>query len=465
MAQSSSPLPTYAAVLEQCSVAPPPGKVAAFSLPLTFLDLQWLHSSPAHRLMFYQHAVSRTHFKDTIIPHLKTSFSIALQYFPLIAAKLAVPSDYSTPPEFVYSDGDGVSLVFAVSDDNSGRFDCLSSNHARNCNEFYPLIPTLPSVRRGMFAAKVTLFPDAGICVGIASYHVAGDDCSIFGFMKAWTALSILAHKSSPLSLSDEYLPFLDRTAIIEDPKGLKTLAWNQMKHVKINEEDADDDGVPYADVTGKARATFIVTRNDIQKLKNHVISTKVVRRQPPSSFVVTCAYMWVCLLRSQCIKDDDDDDDTVYFVCAADCRARLDTPLPAKYFGNCIVPCIARAKARRLAAEECGLAAAAEAIGDAIEWQLQGEEGVLRGAENWMSFFGTVNHEKILSVSGSPRFDYYEMDFGWGKPKKTEITSIDTGGFHVGCAKESSDIEIGVSVPATKMHLLKTLFDEGLQA
>nr|GLL34774.1 malonyl-coenzyme:anthocyanin 5-O-glucoside-6'''-O-malonyltransferase-like [Ipomoea trifida] len=362
MAQSS-PATYAAAVLEQCSVAPPPGKVAAFSLPLTFLDLQWLHSSPAHRLIFYQHPISTTHFKDTIIPHLKTSFSIALQYYPLLAAKLAVPSDYSTPPEFVYGDGDGVSLVFAVSDDN-GRFDRLSSNHARNCNEFYPLIPTLPSVTRGMFAVKVTLFPDAGICVGIASYHVAADDSSNFGFMKAWTALSILAHKSSPLSLSDEYLPFLDRTAIEDYPKGLKTVAWNQMKHIKIINDDCDGDGVPYADVTGKARATFIVTRNDVEKLKTH------------------------------------------------------------------------------------------------------GEEGVFRGAENWMSFFATVNHERILSVSGSPRFDYYEMDFGWGKPKKTEITSIDnSGGFQVGCAKESLDIEVGVSVPATKMHLLKTLFDEGLQA
>nr|GLL34791.1 malonyl-coenzyme:anthocyanin 5-O-glucoside-6'''-O-malonyltransferase-like [Ipomoea trifida] len=466
MAQSSPP--TYTAVLEQSSITPPPGKVAAFSLPLAFLDLNWLHDSPVHRLIFYQHPISTTHFKDTIIPHLKTSFSIALQYYPLLAAKLAVPSDYSTPPEIVYDgdgNGNGVPLVFAVSDDNSGRFDRLSSNHVRNSNEFYPLIPTLPSVRRGMFAVQVTLFPDAGICVGVANHHVVGDGSSIFGFMKAWTALSLLGHKSSSLSLSDEYLPFLDRTAI-EDPKRLKALMWNQMKKIPIDE---DAHGVPFPDVTGKARATFIVTRDDIQKLKTHVTSrrSKVVRQ--PSSFVVTCAYMWTCLLKSQCFAaasiDDDVDDDTVYFLCAADCRARLDTPLPANYFGNCLVPCIARAKAGQLAAED-GLATAAEAIGEAIQWQLEGEEGVLRGAEKWMSFFSTVSFERILSVAGSPRLDYYKLDFGWGKPKKIETTSIDySGAIYVGCAKESLDIEVGVSVPATKMHLLKTLFDEGLQA
>ncbi|XP_019159524.1 PREDICTED: malonyl-coenzyme:anthocyanin 5-O-glucoside-6'''-O-malonyltransferase-like [Ipomoea nil] len=464
MAQSSSP-PTYAAVVEQSSVAPPPGKVAGFSLPLAFLDLNWMYAFPVHRLIFYQHPVSRTHFKDTIIPHLKTSFSIALQYYPLLAAKLAVPSDYSTPPEILYVEGDGVPLVFAVSDDNSGRFDGLSSNHARNCNEFYPLNPTLPSVRSGMFAVKVTLFPEAGICVGIANHHVVGDRSSIFGFMKAWTALSLLGHKSSSLSLSDEYLPFLDRS-VIGDPKGLKALEWNQMKHIPIDE---DGDGVPLPDVTSKARATFIVSQNNIQKLKTHVISrrrSKVARQ--PSSFVVTCAYMWTCLLRSQCFASSinrDEDDDTVYFLCAADCRARFDTPLPANYFGNCLVPCIASAKAGQLAAEG-GLAAAAEAIGEAIHRQLRGEEGVLGGAENWMSFFGTVSSERILGVAGSPRLDYYRLDFGWGKPKKIETTSIDySGTIYVGCAKESLDIEVGVSVPVPKMHLLKTLFDEGLQA
>nr|GME20308.1 malonyl-coenzyme:anthocyanin 5-O-glucoside-6'''-O-malonyltransferase-like [Ipomoea batatas] len=430
MAQSSPP--TYTAVIEQSSVAPPPGKVAAFSLPLAFLDLNWLHDSPVHRLIFYQHPVSRTQFENSIIPHLKTSFSIALQYYPLLAAKLAVPSDYSTPPEIVYDgNGNGVPLVFAVSDDN-GRFDRLSSNHVRNSNGFYPLIPTLPSVRRGMFAAQVTLFPDAGICVGVANHHVVGDGSN--------------------------------RTAI-EDPKRLKALMWNQMKKIPIDE---DAHGVPFLDVTGKARATFILTRDDIQKLKTHVTSrrSKVIRQ--PSSFVVTCAYMWTCLLKSQCFAasvNDDVDDDTVYFLCAADCRARLDTPLPANYFGNCLVPCIARAKAGQLAAED-GLATAAEAIGEAIHRQLQGEGGVLKGAEKWMSFFSTVSFERILSVAGSPRLDYYKLDFGWGKPKKIETTSIDySGAIYVGCAKESLDIEVGVSVPATKMHLLKTLFDQGLQA
>ncbi|XP_031092281.1 phenolic glucoside malonyltransferase 1-like [Ipomoea triloba] len=404
MAQSSPP--TYTTVLEQSSVAPPPGKIAGFSLPLAFFDLQWLHSSPGHRLIFYQHPVSRTHFKDTIIPHLKTSFSIALQYYPLLAAKLAVPSDYSTPPEFVYRDGDGVPLVFAVSDDN-GRFDRLSSNHARNSNEFYSLLPTLPSVRRGMFAVQVTLFPDAGICVGIALHHVVGDGSSIFGFMKAWAALSLLGHKSSSLSLSDEYLPFLDRS-LNEDPKGLKTLVWNQMKQIPIDE---DGHGVPFPDVTGKARATFILTRDDIQKLKTHVISrrSKVVRQ--PSSFVVTCAYMWTCLLKSHAQRRDS---------------------LPRR-----------TALLRRLRRSERPFSGS---------WRARRES--------------LVNRERILSVAASPRFDYYKMDFGWGKPKKTETTSIDySGAIYVGCAKDSLDIEVGVSVPVPKMHLLKTLFDQGLQA
>ncbi|KDP25941.1 hypothetical protein JCGZ_22846 [Jatropha curcas] len=33
------------------------------------------------------------------------------------------------------------------------------------------------------------------------------------------------------------------------------------------------------------------------------------------------------------------------------------------------------------------------------------------------------------IGVAGSPRFEVYGTEFGWEKPKKVEITSIDTGG------------------------------------
>jgi len=32
----------------------------------------------------------------------------------------------------------------------------------------------------------------------------------------------------------------------------------------------------------------------------------------------------------------------------------------------------------------------------------------------------------RMFSIAGSPRFGVYSFDFGWGKPKKVDVTSID---------------------------------------
>ncbi|KAK9117685.1 hypothetical protein Sjap_016632 [Stephania japonica] len=35
----------------------------------------------------------------------------------------------------------------------------------------------------------------------------------------------------------------------------------------------------------------------------------------------------------------------------------------------------------------------------------------------------------KVLSVAGLPKFKVYETDFGWGRPKKVEVVSIEDSG------------------------------------
>lgn len=81
------------------------------------------------------------------------------------------------------------------------------------------------------------------------------------------------------------------------------------------------------------------------------------------STFALTCGYVWVCLVRAR----GDRGDETICFSFSADCRNRLEPPVPETYFGNCIASAFAEAKGRDLAGEE-GLAAAAEAIGRAVE-------------------------------------------------------------------------------------------------
>ncbi|XP_059650400.1 anthocyanin 5-aromatic acyltransferase-like [Cornus florida] len=85
---------------------------------------------------------------------------------------------------------------------------------------------------------------------------------------------------------------------------------------------------------------------------------------QHTSSFMVTCTYIWVCILKDE---DNDDDDELVHFVFTTDCRECLDAPIPATYFGNCIAFCFEKARCSQLMQEKYGFFIAVESIGEAI--------------------------------------------------------------------------------------------------
>nr|GMD33462.1 malonyl-coenzyme A:anthocyanin 3-O-glucoside-6''-O-malonyltransferase-like [Ipomoea batatas] len=438
-------------VLEQIPVPPPPEATPKLTLPLTFLDLLCLHMIPVHRLIFYQHPISKTHFIDTLIPTLKNSLSLTLQHYPPLAGRLIASPDNSTPPEIRYEEGHTVPLILAEANSGECHFDDLTSGLPRICTEFHPLVPSLPPASRApdgsvvvpVLALQVTLFSGVGICIGITNHHAVGDASSIFGFMKAWALVS--SHES-PVSLPAEIQPFYDRT-VIRDEKGLETFFWDNVKRIKV--EDRHVHRLPQ--ITDRIRATFTLTRDDIQRLKNRILAGRP-NLAHISSFTTTCSYIWICWVKSRYESDTDkiDDDEDEFFNCAADCRSRLDPPVPGNYFGNCLVACFGYAKTKRLRGEE-GLLDAAEGIGEAIRRQLYDKErGVLGGAEDWFKLMSKLKIDRVLTVIGSPRFDYYELDFGWGNPKMFQMPSTDLSrGISLSKAKdqEGGGLEIGVTV------------------
>ncbi|XP_019158842.1 PREDICTED: malonyl-coenzyme A:anthocyanin 3-O-glucoside-6''-O-malonyltransferase-like [Ipomoea nil] len=459
-------------VLEEIPVAPLPEGTPNLTLPLTFLDFPFLHMSPVHRLIFYQHPISRTHFLDSLIPTMKHSLSLSLRHYSPLAGRLIVSPDNSILPEIRFQEGDTVPLVFAEAN-SSGEchFDDLTSDHARSCTELHPLVPSLPPASREpdggsvivpVLALQVTLFPGVGVCIGVTNHHAIGDASSIFGFMKAWAFLSSHEHETS--TLPAEFRPFYDRT-VLKDQKGLEALFWDKAKNIKI--EDTHVHRLPL--ITDRIRATFTLTPDDIQRLKNRILS-----RRPKlahfSSFTAICSYVWTCLVKSRYDANTDNagDDEDEVFVCAADCRLRLDPPVPRNYFGNCLVGCFGCIKTKKLAGEE-GLLDAADVIGESIRRQLYDKErGVLGGAEDKFKLISKMKIDRLLTVSGSPKFDYYGLDFGWGNPKKFEMPSTDLSrGISVSKAKghEGGGLEIGLSLPATQFDNFSRIFTLDLKA
>ncbi|GMN36566.1 hypothetical protein TIFTF001_042463 [Ficus carica] len=68
--------------------------------------------------------------------------------------------------------------------------------------------------------------------------------------------------------------------------------------------------------------------------------------------------------------------------------------------------------------------------------------------------------------VAGSPRFGVYEVDFGWGKPEKVEIVSVErTGAMALVESRDGSGgIEIGLVLKKHKMDVFSSLFHAGLE-
>jgi len=92
---------------------------------------------------------------------------------------------------------------------------------------------------------------------------------------------------------------------------------------------------------------------------------------------------------------------------------------------------------------------------------------GVLNGAENWVSNMYSGIEGKIYSIAGSPRFEFYSSDFGFGKPKKVDMTSTDkTGSFSLGESwNNNGGIEIGLALSKEELEAFSTIFNEGLES
>ncbi|KAH0751658.1 hypothetical protein KY285_004806 [Solanum tuberosum] len=292
--------------------------------------------------------------------------------------------------------------------------DMVCNDHPRNAKDIYHFVPPLTEPKdvlgvqfAPVLAIQVTLFPNHGISICFVTHHIVGDESTIVGFIKSWASLNKYGG-------NDEFMmiPFYDRS-IVKEPYGLKGLQWDDMKKHKSSAD--------------------------------HVILTppdNIVREDTDTDIII-------------------DDNVMEYFSCTVDYRARFDPPLPSSYFGNCIVWYIVKTRHVDLVGNE-GFIIAAESIGETIHKRNKDKEYVLSG--EWLDEDDHLF--KFLSVAGSPKFDLYATDFGWGRPEKWEFVSLQTGILMtLGKSKDSNgDLEIGLSLPKTQMNAFATIFTHGLE-
>ncbi|GER43149.1 HXXXD-type acyl-transferase family protein [Striga asiatica] len=450
-------------ILEISEVSPPPGGPTELFVPLTLFDIMWVHFHRIQRLLFYDHPSSQPYFSENLIPNLKRSLSLALQHYLPLSGHLIYPlntaHDDDKKPVFRYRVGDSVSFTTALSEHD---FDELVADNAQDADRFYEFVPEMPPPKDELdckvvpvLALKATLFPGRGVCIGFSNHHSIGDACSIFAFLKAWSSIA----KSKGVDFSFSFSTF-DR-CFVEDPSGVGNIYWKSMREIALKPRS-------FPLPTNRVRATFTLDRANIERLKD-LVSAEKPSLGRVSSFVVTVSYVRACLAKSSDEIGEETDDDVVdYLIFAVDLRARMDPPVPDNYFGNCLGFGLAKIEHRQLVGGK-GFMILAEAVAKDIKNRLNNKHEVLRGAENWISNIRELKGSKstrVVGVSGSPKFDFSDVDFGWGKARKLEVVSIDGDHYSISLSKSrgsNGGLEVGLSLPRDRMEAFGAIFAKGL--
>ncbi|CAJ1956458.1 unnamed protein product [Sphenostylis stenocarpa] len=438
------------------------------SVPLSFLDLPLAGPIYVRRQFFYHFPHSTLHFYETTLPSLKISLSQTLQhFFPLAGSLLCPPPPHK--PFIRCNDHDFVPLTIIESE---ADFNHLSSNHPKSLKDLDHLVPklTCTNIHDDTFvfplvALQATVFPTQGLCIAITYCHVMDDSCCGH-FMKSWS--SICRSGGVDSTLLEKSIPCFDRE-VLKDPKGLETIflrdyfkersTWKE----KLVGKTSD---VSNGYTEDYVKATFVFGRDDIEGLRKLVLdqwkrSEEFNSSQYVSKFVVTCAFVWACLVKTRCRSDYEEHDKEEYFRFAADCRDRLEHPVPETYFGNCLTLCFAMLQRKDMKGEG-GFVNAAKVIKRAVTAM---KNDPFKDAENWReSFTKMFSLGSTLVVTGSPKFTVYETDFGFGKPTKVEMVHSLKGLSLAESRDKEGGLEVGLVCRTTEFEYLVSVIKQELR-
>ncbi|KAK1256582.1 Malonyl-CoA:anthocyanidin 5-O-glucoside-6''-O-malonyltransferase [Acorus gramineus] len=424
-------------------------------LSLSFLDAFWTCIGPVQRLLFYRSEAPLA----SVVLSLKASLSVTLGTFYPLSGKLALSAD-SGDLFIDYGAGgedDGVEFTEAKTDENLER---LVTDHAHHWETYKRLMPDMRIERlpAPLLAVKVTGFR-GGFTVGVSVHHVAGDGNSFSRFVKAWAET---CRSGGDAVVMREAVTF-DR-AVVWHPRNSDICrsyldVWAPSRPTMTFHTFVK----PTSEI---ARRTFIITTKMIQSLKRIATETSrngdstQTKKKPPSTFVAVAAHAWTCITRARATEDGVS---TMFFM--ADCRSRVDPPIPQGFFGNCVKVCNTKSNVADLSVGEGhGFRFACDAIERTIKEETSEP---FRGCEEWVQrlLAGLPDHGRIVNFAGSHRFGFYKADFGWGRPSRVEFVSMPNEGAVVmnDARDDEGGVQLSLTLPPHDMEVFATMFLDGM--
>ncbi|XP_054823748.1 uncharacterized acetyltransferase At3g50280-like [Prosopis cineraria] len=388
-------------------------------------DLQFLLSEYAQKGILFRKPIlssstcsgssSSSDYTHKTIQHLKDSLSSTLDFFrPLVGRLVIVPhgGDDDTFSIFVSCNNTGASFVHAIAE-NTAISDIVEPTYVPPfVHSFFPLYRSknIEGTQIPLLAVQVTELVD-GIFMACSINHCLADAKPFMDFVFAWANISRngLNHiaSTSKLASFDRWFPPGNIPRPIRIP-------FREIKDTNLNTPIDSNQPFPFSQRFFHFKREKIVELRE--KAKSEIEDGAIVSNKISSLQAVT-SHVWRSVIKNQHL--DPEEEVTYRFFVAVGHRISH-PPLPSNYFGPTLQFSYVTMKARDLVGEG-GLGKFALEMNKIVSSYTS--EKITTDFEDWARNprmppkreSGTIG--KFMGTSGSPRANFYPIDFGWGKP------------------------------------------------
>ncbi|XP_047322115.1 BAHD acyltransferase DCR-like [Impatiens glandulifera] len=334
---------------------------------------------------------------DEVVAKLKDSLGVVLEDFYQLAGKLGKDEEGVFRVE--YDDNmDGAEVVVADAEEILVS-ELLGEDAASKLKELVPYngILNLEGLYRPLLAVQLTKLQD-GLAIGCAFNHAILDGTSTWHFMRSWS--EICRGPGQLISVQ----PFLDRT---------------EVRNTKVKLELPEKSGPTIPDAIKFVGPTlrekiFKFSESAIERIKSDVNADSSDDSKSFSTFQALSSHLWRAVTRARQLKPED----PTVFIVFADCRKRVDPPMPDSYFGNLIQAIFTGTATGLLLAhpKDFGASMIQKAIYAHDSKAIQERNTEFENNPKIFQFKDAGMN--VVAIGSSPRFKVYEVDFGFGNPE-----------------------------------------------
>lgn len=464
MGEASSDVAAQAAavrVLAVSRVAPSAlgeGQHTGLRLKLSFFDSPWVMLPPIQRVFLYElgeDGGGADQGFPAVVERLKRALADTLAHYLPLSGRLEYVAE--TGDVFVDCSDAGVAFVEAEADVDVRR---LAGDEEHDIPAFLGLVPELDArvLPAPVLCVQATRL-GAGLAVGLSVHHAVADGRAVWRFMEAWASAS---REGSPVTKALGP-PHYGREAVAY-PNG-DELGREMLRTVAPNLPTVRGD-YDFSQRFLRARRTFYLDTDDIKSLRRRIDDLASAQAEtaggghdaasskakPVSTFVALAALSWTAFVRSKGLGAGDD----TYLMFLADLRTRLDPPVSDAYLGNCVRVCMASCADASDLLGEAGILRAARAVQEAVAAM---EAAPLAGmGKGWIHTMMRLPFHRMTNVAASPRFRAYDVaDFGFGKPARVELVSMNHDGEMVLVGgRHDGEVQVSVSIDPAHMDTFK---------